>query len=187
MRLAFLSPHGYIDPQADISHPDLRRGKHTLIAKGVTIYQGDGGGPVVLADGVLLNTNSIVQTGRGGSITIGERTNIQAGCHISAFHGSIHIGRSVDIAPNCGFFPYNHGTASGQAIRSQPLGSRGNIEIGDGAWLGFGVVVLDGVRIGHGAVIGANAVVTQNIPDGAIAVGNPARVVRMRDDAHEQQ
>jgi acetyltransferase-like isoleucine patch superfamily enzyme len=54
--------------------------------------------------------------------------------------------------------------------------------IGDHAWLGFGVVVLDGVRIGHGAVIGANAVVTSDIPDGAVAAGNPARVVKMRDD-----
>jgi acetyltransferase-like isoleucine patch superfamily enzyme len=183
MRLAALSPRGYIDPRADISHADLRRGKHTLIAKGVTIYQGDGGGPVVLADGVFLNNNIILQTGRGGSITIGERTNIQAGCHISAFQSSIHIGSGVDIAPNCGMFPYNHGIAPHQTIRAQPLGSRGDIVIGDHAWLGFGVVVLDGVRIGNGAVIGANAVVTSNIPDGAIAAGNPARVVKMRDDA----
>lgn len=186
MRLAALSPRGYIDPRADISHGDLRRGKHTLIAKGVTIYQGDGGGPVVLADGVFLNNNTIVQTGRGGSVIIGERTNIQAGCHISAFQSSIHIGRGVDIAPNCGFFPYNHGLAPGEAIRAQPLGSRGDIVIGDDAWLGFGVVVLDGVRIGNGAVIGANAVVTNDIPDGAIAAGNPARVVKMRDAAREQ-
>jgi acetyltransferase-like isoleucine patch superfamily enzyme len=185
MRLAALSPQGYIDAQADISHTNLRRGKHTLIAKGVTIYQGDGGGPVVLEDGVFLNNNTIVQTGRGGSVTIGERTNIQAGCHISAFHRSITIGRRVDIAPNCGLFPYNHGLAPDAAIRAQPLISRGDIVIGDDAWLGFGVVVLDGVRIGNGAVIGANAVVTTDIPDGAIAAGNPARVVKMRDAAHE--
>jgi acetyltransferase-like isoleucine patch superfamily enzyme len=48
--------------------------------------------------------------------------------------------------------------------------------------LGFGVIVLSGVRIGKGAVIGAGSVVTQDIPDNAIACGNPARVVKMRSD-----
>jgi virginiamycin A acetyltransferase len=43
--------------------------------------------------------------------------------------------------------------------------------------------VLSGVRIGAGAVIGAGSVVTRDVPDGGIAVGNPARVVRFRDRA----
>jgi acetyltransferase-like isoleucine patch superfamily enzyme len=42
------------------------------------------------------------------------------------------------------------------------------------------VIVLDGVRIGKGAVIGAGSVVNRDIPDEAIAVGNPARVIKMR-------
>lgn len=49
--------------------------------------------------------------------------------------------------------------------------------IGDGATLYAGCVVIGGVRIGRGAVIGANAVVRSSVPDGAIAVGVPARVV----------
>ena len=52
------------------------------------------------------------------------------------------------------------------------------VEIGDGAWLGENVVVGPGVRIGRGAVIGANSVVLEDIPDHAVAVGAPARVVR---------
>jgi acetyltransferase-like isoleucine patch superfamily enzyme len=62
------------------------------------------------------------------------------------------------------------------------LQSKGSIVIGDEAWLGFGVIVLGGVRIGEGAVIGAGSVVTQDVPDGAIAMGVPARVVKMRSD-----
>ena len=60
--------------------------------------------------------------------------------------------------------------------------TKGGIVIEDDVWLGFGVIVLDGVRIGKGAVIGAGAVVTKDIPEGAIAAGIPARVIKMRSD-----
>jgi acetyltransferase-like isoleucine patch superfamily enzyme len=62
----------------------------------------------------------------------------------------------------------------------QPFKTQGGIVIDDDAWIGFGAVVLDGVRIGIGAVVGAGSVVSSNIPDEVIAVGVPARVVKMR-------
>ena len=52
--------------------------------------------------------------------------------------------------------------------------------IGHDVWIGHAAIVLPGRRIGHGAVIGAGAVVTTDIPAYAVAVGNPARVVRQR-------
>ena len=55
------------------------------------------------------------------------------------------------------------------------------VKIGRDVWLGAKVTVLRGVTIGDGAIIGANAVVTRDIPPLAIAVGIPARVVKMRD------
>ena len=56
------------------------------------------------------------------------------------------------------------------------------VSIGPGTWLGIGVAVLPGVTIGEGCVVGANAVVTQDLPDYSIAVGVPARVLRnLRD------
>ena len=70
--------------------------------------------------------------------------------------------------------------AKGEIIKRQPLTTRGGIKIGDDAWLGVGVIVLDGVSIGSGAVIGAGSVVTADVPDNAIAVGNPARVISSR-------
>ena len=57
---------------------------------------------------------------------------------------------------------------------------RGPIRIGAGCWLGDNVTILEGVEIGDGAVVGAGAVVTKSVPAYAIAVGNPARVVRYR-------
>ena len=51
------------------------------------------------------------------------------------------------------------------------------ISIGAGTWLGIGVVVLPGVTIGQGCAVGANAVVTRDLPDYAVAVGVPARII----------
>ena len=50
--------------------------------------------------------------------------------------------------------------------------------IGDGCWIGGGVIILPGVTIGEGCVIGAGSVVTKNIPANSLAVGNPCRVIR---------
>ena len=55
------------------------------------------------------------------------------------------------------------------------------MEIGDYAWIGAGATVLPGVRVGRHAVIGAASVVTKDVPDYAVAVGNPARVIKMLD------
>ncbi len=57
------------------------------------------------------------------------------------------------------------------------------IQLGENVWLGTGAKVLDGVTIGRDVVVGANAVVTEDLPDGAVAAGVPARVVRRREAA----
>lgn len=60
--------------------------------------------------------------------------------------------------------------------------ARGDIHIGHDVWIGKDATILSGVTIGHGAVIGTQAVVAKDIPPYAIAVGNPARVIRYRFD-----
>ncbi len=60
--------------------------------------------------------------------------------------------------------------------------NKGNTVIGNDVWLGYGATIMPGVHIGSGAVIGAKAVVTRDVPDYAIAGGNPARIVRKRFD-----
>ena len=178
--LAWMNRNGYIAPSATIHHRDFHSGGNIFVDDRVLIYQGREGGAVNVGPRVHLYRDVIIQTGQGGSVTIGAGTHIQPRCTISACKGSVRIGRGVAIAVNCAFYPYNHGMAPGEPIGRQPLTTTGDIIVEDEVWIGAGVIVLDGVRIGTGAVIGAGSVVTRDIPEGAIASGVPARVVKMR-------
>jgi acetyltransferase-like isoleucine patch superfamily enzyme len=180
--LADMNPQGYIAPSVTIYHSDLQLGANVFIDERVVIFQRKGGGSIELGDHICIYRDTIIETGYGGSLTIGAATSIHPRCQINAYKVPIQIGSDVMLAPNCALYPYDHGVAADKPIIAQPLVSKGGIVIGDGAWLGFGVIVLGGVRIGEGAVIGAGSVVTRDVPDGAIAVGNPARVVKMRSD-----
>ena len=180
--LARLNPKGYFAPSAIVHHDSVHFGYNVFIGDRVVIFQDKDGGPVEFGERVHIYGETFIQTGFGGSLKIGDNSHIHPRCQINAYCSKINIGRGVQIAPNCAFYPYNHGIEPGKLILEQPLYSKGDIIVGNDAWLGFGVIVLDGVHIGKGAVIGAGSVVTQNIPDGAIAVGNPARIIKMRND-----
>jgi len=184
-RLARLCPKGYISPQAVIHIPDLRLGKHVFIGDRVTVYADNGTGSVQIGDNSAVHQDSIIEVGRGGSVSIGSDTHIQPRLQISAYVGSVSIGSGVQIAPNCAFYPYNHGAEPGVSMRKQELTSKGGIVVGDEAWLGYGVVVLDGVTIGHGAIIGAGSVVSRSVPPDSIAVGVPAKVIGRRGGAEK--
>lgn len=178
--LALFGPNPYIDPQAVIHHGDLDVRPQVFIADRVIIYQATEGGRVTLSNNVNILRDCVLETGVGGTISVGADTYLHPRCQVMAYKGHISIGDHVAIAPGCAFYAYNHGMKSDELIKRQPLETRGGIQIGDGAWLGFGVIVLDGVTIGAGAIVGAGAVVTDDIPDNAIAVGNPARVISHR-------
>lgn len=89
----------------------------------------------------------------------------------------IRIGSDVRIAPNVRLHAAGHDP-------NDPLlqESAADIVVGDHAWLGAAAVILPGVRIGERAVVAAGAVVTNDVPDGAIVAGVPARILRMRGD-----
>jgi len=185
--LAYLNQKGYIAPSASIHHDDVRLCNNVFIGDRVVIFKDKDGGPVEIGEGVHLYGETFIQTGFGGSLKIGSNTRIQPNCQISAYKSCIQIGCCVQIAPNCGFYPYDHSVAPGELIMEQPLKTKGGIIIEDDSWLGFGVIVLDGVRIGKGAVVGAGSVVTHDIPEGAIAAGVPARVLKMRSDLNSEE
>jgi acetyltransferase-like isoleucine patch superfamily enzyme len=182
-RLPYVGDRGFIAPSASLHHPGLRVGRRVFIDDRVMIFREKGGGNVELGDNSALFRDCTILTGAGGSVSIGARSMLQPRCQLSAYAERIAIGNDVGIAPNCAFYPYNHGTDLDMPIQGQPLASTGPITIEDGAWLGFGVIVLSGVRGGKGAVVGAGSVVLSDVPDNAIAMGNPARVVSYRTRA----
>ena len=179
-RLARYHRNGYIAPSATIHHAERQFGENSFIGDRVLVFQDHEGGSVELGDRVHIHQDTCLQTGKGGSISIGADTHVQPRCLFSAYKAPITVGCGVQIAPNCAFYSYAHGIAPGAPIQQQPLQTKGGIIIDDDAWIGHGVIVLDGVRIGKGAVVGAGAVVTKDIPDGAIAAGSPARVLKQR-------
>jgi acetyltransferase-like isoleucine patch superfamily enzyme len=181
--LARLSPAGFISSTVTLYHPDVRFGKHVFVGDRVVLFSRDGTGGIQLDDRVHLYQESFLETGDGGRIQIGADSSIHPRCQLMAYKGSIRIGQGVGIAQGCALYPYDHRIDPGQPIRSQPLVSKGDIEIGDEAWLGTGVIVLAGVRIGAGATVAAGSVVTRDVPDNAIAAGVPARVTWRRSSA----
>ncbi len=181
--LAQANRRGFISVHAQIACRDLRLGQHCYIDDEVVIFDHGDGGAVSLGDGAHLYRGSIIEVGQGGCVEIGAGTRIQPNCQFTAFLGSIRIGRAVQIAPGCAFYPYEHTILAGQSISRQPLHSTGDIIIGDGAWLGYGAIVLEGVTIGAGAVIAAGAIVTHDVPPNVIAAGVPARIRGERPSA----
>jgi maltose O-acetyltransferase len=89
---------------------------------------------------------------------------------------AITIGDDVQIGPNVQLLTPTHPLEPGP--RRAKWEAAQPITIGDNVWLGGGAIVLPGVTIGTNTVVGAGAVVTRDLPADAVAVGNPARVVR---------
>lgn len=109
--------------------------------------------------------------------------NIKVGKHFFAnFHltvldeAEVTFGDNVFIGPNCSFYTAIHPIDVER--RNQQLEKSAPIHVGDNVWFGGNVTVLPGVTIGSNTTIGAGSVVTHDIPDGVVAVGNPCRVIR---------
>ncbi|PPT99170.1 sugar O-acetyltransferase [Xanthomonas arboricola] len=93
----------------------------------------------------------------------------------------VSIGEGTQVGPAVQFYAADHPRDA--AGRASGLEFGRPIRIGRNVWIGGGAIILPGVCIGDGAVIGAGAVVTRDVPAGAIALGNPARVRASRDAA----
>jgi acetyltransferase-like isoleucine patch superfamily enzyme len=110
-------------------------------------------------------------------LTIGDRTLIGKGSGIVG-HSSIRIGNDVWTGHHVYVTDANHGYEDVSLPPGLQFSASRPVVIADGAWLGHGTIVLPGATIGKHTVIGAGSVVSGEIPDFCVAVGNPARVIR---------
>lgn len=143
---------------------------------------------------ISLGANSVVKGellvfAHGGRIDIGEWSFVGEGTRI--WSGlSISIGDRVMIAHNVNIFdnqthPIDPVARHRHFREILESGHPRNIDLGDqpvriddDAWIAAGATILKGIRVGRGAIVAAGAVVTRDVPDGALVAGNPARIVR---------
>lgn len=135
--------------------PDaLRLGHGVRIMRGALLSVGPLANRLSLADSVYINRNTMIDC-----------------CN------DIIIGAGTLIGPNVYICDYDHGYLIGLNNERSIYGAIGAVDIGANVWLGAGVIITKNVTIGRNSIIGAGSVVTRSIPEDALALGNPARVV----------
>jgi len=165
-----------------LRHPrKIRIGDGTIVDDLVVLdAKGTSNTGITVGRNVFLGRATILSC-KNGDIVLADDVNI-------GFHSEIFSGSTVSVGRHGLFAAYTYLVGgghefeeSGTPVIRQARSSRG-IALGENVWLGAGAKVLDGVRVGRDVVVGANAVVTEDLPDGAIAAGVPARVIRRRSD-----
>ena len=165
-----------------LRHPaKIRLGDDVVIDDQVVLdAKGSNNRGITLGQGVFLGRGTILSC-KDGDIELGDHVNI-------GFNSEIFSGSSVKVGRHGLFAAYTYLVGGGHAfdqagvpVVEQERVSKG-ITLGENVWLGAGAKVMDGVTIGRDVVVGAGAVVTADLPDGSVAVGIPARVVRTRGE-----
>lgn len=138
---------------------------------------------VMLCRPLFLETDGVFGIGRGVDFDNGANIIVKNHANIGSYatltgggRATITIGQHVMMGKECLFICQNH--KYDEEKYDGYVG--GNIVVDDYAWLGHRVTVLAGVTIGKHSIIGAGAVVSKDVPPYAVAVGNPARVVKYR-------
>lgn len=124
---------------------------------------------VALGHGVTFCNPNSIRVGAGSFI------NNQAYFDV----GPIHLGTHVTVGPRAMFVTGSH--EIGPSMQRASAGAHRGITIGDGAWIGAGVIILPGITIGAGCIIGAGAVVTADCLPDSVYAGVPARKLRDLD------
>ncbi len=140
--------------------------------------KGDSNVGITIGSGVFLGRNTILSC-KNGDIELGDHANLGFNCEI--FSGSrVTVGANALFAAYCYLIGGDHDRTDASVPVSQQRRTSRGVEVGAGVWMGAGAKVMDGVRIGADAIVGAGAVVRSDVPERAVAVGIPARLVGAR-------
>lgn len=178
--LSFLAPPWETLQRAQALAALRRRLRHPVPAS--TQFDGDirivGSGDIVLGEYCRFGPAVLLETRQSGRIALGSHVRLNQGCVLVAYR-QVSIGDDSLIGEYASIRDANHGIRAGQLIRLQRHDCAA-VRIGCDVWIGRGACILPGVDIGDGAVVGANSIVTRDVPAGAVAVGNPAKVIKYR-------
>ena len=140
---------------------------------------------IEIGDGTIVGPHCTISAGIMPGHTLGNVPRLRIGdrCLLGkssgiVTHESIEIGDDVFTGHHVYITDASHGYEDITLPIGRQFGESKPVRVGDGSWLGHGVVVLPGADIGRHVAVGAGSVVTGSLPDFSVAVGSPARVVR---------
>jgi len=106
-------------------------------------------------------------------ISLGTGIAIMAGAVVNS---DVTIGSHVILNTNC---TVDHDCSIGDFVHISPNAAlAGNVEVGEGSHVGISACVIQGIKIGRWATIGAGAVIIKDVPDYAVVVGNPGKIIK---------
>ena len=166
----------------------ILQGRISLIGKPIIDIRDSA--QVIIGDNVTLNSSNrgyhinmhspvkLLADRKKAQISIGKNTRIHGTC-IHAYN-KITIGANCLIAANSQIFDGHGHSLSFPDVenRINTIGEAKPIIIEDDVWIGINCIILGGVTIGKGSIIGAGSVITKSVPAYAVAVGNPAKIVK---------
>lgn len=153
---------------------NIRIGEKTRINKGCD-FVFHPGCKCELGCGSLVGKHTTLAVLRSGSLMIGKGVGIGSGNQFVC-HGEIKIGDNTIFGPNVLVYDHNHLYDVKYGVNKVKY-EIGEVSIGCNCWIGANVVILMNVHIGDNCVVGAGSIVTKDIPNNSIAVGNPARCI----------
>lgn len=141
------------------------------------------GSKVKIGRSLLIGRNVTISVLSKGNLDIGTGIGIGNNNQIVC-HNHILIGDNTMFGPNVMIYDHNHQFNFEDGVDRNHF-RVGEVTIGEKCWIGANVVILNNVHIGDNCVIGAGSVVTKDIPSYSIAVGNPAKVIKSKNELQE--
>jgi len=166
-----------------IRHPHkIVVGDNVIIDDDCTLdAKGEDNEGIVIGDMVTIGRFSAIIC-KDADIQIGSHVNIGSTVKlIVANRGKITVGNSIDIGSGCHFSGGSYDYSDADVLPSSRRLETQGITVEDLAWIGAGVIILDGVTIGTKSIVAAGAVVTKDVPSHSVAAGVPAEIKKLRE------